>query len=157
MRALLVTLGLSLSLGCANAGGAAATAAINTAIAAGVAASRRADGECFTPCNPGTVCNPKTGYCDPQPCGGKCRPEEDCVKTSWGEQCVPHLELEVRGTAPGVTGAPTSEPPPEGGTPADAGMSDAGAPDAGARPPPPPPRPSDVPTRLPDAPTLERP
>ncbi|MEW6432737.1 MAG: hypothetical protein AB1730_14630 [Myxococcota bacterium] len=155
MRPLLAP-GLSLALGCANASGAVATAAVNTAIAAGVAASRRADGECFTPCNPGTVCNPKTGYCDPQPCGGKCRPEEDCAKTSWGERCVPRLELELRGTAPGAAGTPTSEPPVQA-APSAAGTADAGVPDAGARPPPPPPRPSDVPTRLPDAPALERP
>lgn len=75
--------------GCAAAGGAVATAAINTATAATVSAVRRANGECFTPCNPGTACNPSTGYCDPLPCRGQCRFDEKCEVSPVGDKCVP--------------------------------------------------------------------
>jgi len=56
--ALLVTgcnAGLAYSLG---------NAAVNTGIAAGASAERRAEGECYTPCGEGTRCNPETGYCE---------------------------------------------------------------------------------------------
>lgn len=146
MRALLVTVGLFAALGCASAGGAVASAAVNTAIAAGVSASRRANGECYTPCTPGTKCNEQTGLCEPLPCRGECRPEETCEQTYLGEKCVPHTALEIRGT-PTSTARPTGttwpEPPATG-----AGTPDGGSPSPGAPP-------SDVPTRIPDAPTLE--
>lgn len=82
---------LALSLlalsGCAGA--AVANAAINTATAVTVGAVRRANGECFTPCNPGTSCNPSTGYCDPLPCRGQCRFDEKCEVSPVGDKCVP--------------------------------------------------------------------
>lgn len=146
MRALLVTVGLFAALGCASAGGAVASAAVNTAIAATVSGVRRANGECYTPCTPGTKCNEKTGMCDPLPCRGECRPEETCEQTYLGEKCVLHTDLEIRGT-------PTSTARPTGTTWPEPPATEGGPPDAGA--PAPAPRPSDAPARLPDAPTLE--
>ncbi len=39
-------------------------AALNTAVAVGASAARRAGGDCFTPCTGGRVCTPRTGYCE---------------------------------------------------------------------------------------------
>lgn len=75
---------------CATAGGAdLATAVVNTAVAGSVAAARRANGECYTPCTPGTACNATTGTCDPLPCRGECVMGERCEVTGLGEKCVP--------------------------------------------------------------------
>jgi hypothetical protein len=43
------------------------SAAINTALAAAVAGVSVAHGGCVAVCEPGRVCNPKTGLCDPAP------------------------------------------------------------------------------------------
>lgn len=84
--ALMVMVALS---GCAGAAaGAVANAAVNTAIAATASGVRRANGECFTPCNPGTSCNHGTGLCDPLPCGGRCNFDEKCESTYVGDKCV---------------------------------------------------------------------
>ncbi|MFO0596645.1 MAG: hypothetical protein U0228_15115 [Myxococcaceae bacterium] len=83
--------------GCAAAGGAVANAAINTAVAGGVSAVRRANGDCYTVCNPGTACNRSTGMCDPIPCRGECAPTEKCEVTYVGEKCVPAKDV------PGLT------------------------------------------------------
>ncbi|MEW5738446.1 MAG: hypothetical protein AB1938_05940 [Myxococcota bacterium] len=110
---------LCLTSACASSG--AAGAVVNTAIAVGVAAARRADGECYTPCNPGTKCNEKTGTCDPLPCGGKCRPDEHCEGTALNERCVPNALLELRGVgAASSAGEAASDagvplPPPQPG------------------------------------------
>ncbi|MCC6334455.1 MAG: hypothetical protein IT380_10770 [Myxococcales bacterium] len=114
MRVLGATAALCLATACANSGSAIAGAVVNTAIATGVAAARRADGQCYTPCNPGTKCNEKTGTCDPLPCGGKCRPDEHCEGHYLGERCMPNVALEILGTS--STG---TDPAPAG--PADAG------------------------------------
>jgi len=132
VRVRLVSVGLILGVGCANAGGAVASAAVNTAIAGGVSAARRAQGACYTDCLEGTKCNEQTGMCDPLPCRGKCRAGEHCEPTTVGERCVPDLELELRGTpttGPEATAAPLTPP--------------SLLPDAG---PPAPPRPRDAPT-----------
>ena len=42
-------------------------AAINTALAAMVAGVSVANGGCVAQCEPGRVCNQKTGFCDPAP------------------------------------------------------------------------------------------
>lgn len=76
---------LSLGLGCAGAD----SAIINTAIGAGVAGARRANGECYTPCTPGNTCNPQSGMCEPLPCRGECQLGESCELTPTGEKCVP--------------------------------------------------------------------
>lgn len=68
-------------LGCARSGNALTAVGnplLNAAVGGGVAAYRRSQGECFTPCTPGNQCNQKTGYCEPIPCGGEC-PRASCV------------------------------------------------------------------------------
>jgi hypothetical protein len=40
------------------------SAAINTALAAGVSAAQRSAGGCYAQCVGGTVCNPRTGFCE---------------------------------------------------------------------------------------------
>lgn len=80
---------LSVLSGCAGAAaGAVVNAGVNTAIAATASGVRRANGECFTPCNPGTTCNKSTGMCDAIPCGGKCNFDEKCESTYVGDKCV---------------------------------------------------------------------
>jgi hypothetical protein len=75
--------------GCAGAAaGAVSSAAINTAMAGTVSAVRRANGECFTICNPGSACNKATGMCDPLPCGGQCAFDQKCESTYLGDKCV---------------------------------------------------------------------
>lgn len=73
--------------GCAASAAAVTNAAVSTAIAASVSGARRAQGQCYTPCNPGTFCNEKTGMCDPLPCGGKCDFDQQCMVTATGEEC----------------------------------------------------------------------
>lgn len=75
----------TLILGCA---GAAGTAAVNTAFALGASAVSRASGGCFAACTEGTTCNPKTGYCDAIPCGGRCKSNEHCESSGPVERCV---------------------------------------------------------------------
>lgn len=85
----LALLGMTLLSGCAGAAaGAVASAAINTAMAGTASAVRRANGECFTICNPGSKCNNATGMCDPIPCGGRCNFDQKCESTYLGDQCV---------------------------------------------------------------------
>lgn len=104
-------LAVLLSVGCANSGGAVASAVVNTALGAGVAAARRSNGECYTPCLPGTRCNEATGMCDPIPCRGECRPDEVCEQTPTGERCVlPPVELEIRTVGSPDAGLPRGAP-----------------------------------------------
>lgn len=74
--------------GCAASGGAVTSALINTAIAGTASGVRRAQGECYTPCNPGYTCNKSTGMCEAIPCGGRCGFDQKCEITAVGEQCV---------------------------------------------------------------------
>ena len=81
--------GLLMLTGCVGAaGGTVANAVINTAIAGTVSGVRRANGECYTVCNPGSACNHSTGMCDPLPCGGRCNFDEKCESTYVGDTCV---------------------------------------------------------------------
>ncbi len=104
-----------LDLGCTAAG---ADAVIGTAIAATAAGVRRSNGECYTPCTPGNVCNPQSGMCDPIPCRGECRSGEQCEQNALGDRCVPaavSTALEVRrDTSPG----PVVTSTPDAGVPA---------------------------------------
>ena len=63
-------------------------AAVGVALGAGTAAARRAAGECYTPCVPGTACNPQTGLCDELPCRGQCKPSERCDTSGLFPRCV---------------------------------------------------------------------
>lgn len=74
--------------GCAASGAAVSGALINTAIAGTVSGVRRAQGDCYTPCNPGFTCQKSTGTCEPIPCGGRCAFDQKCELTATGEQCV---------------------------------------------------------------------
>lgn len=62
--------------------------AAEVALGAGAAAARCAAGECFTPCVPGTACNPQTGLCDGLPCRGQCKPTEQCDTSGVFPRCV---------------------------------------------------------------------
>jgi hypothetical protein len=85
--------------GCGS-GGSAVNAAVNTAVAVGAAAYERSEGGCLSNCVPGTHCNEETGYCDPVPCDGRCRPGEICRETVMGEQCERWPETEMPPGAP---------------------------------------------------------
>lgn len=85
-----VSASLLLLCGCAAAGGAVVNAAINTAVAGTVSGVRRANGDCYTVCNPGSSCNRQTGMCDPLPCRGECRFDEHCEVAPVGDKCVPN-------------------------------------------------------------------
>lgn len=76
------------SSGCVTAGAAVTSAVVNTAVGVGASAVRRANGECYTPCNPGSACNKETGMCDPIPCGGRCRFDERCEQDPVADRCV---------------------------------------------------------------------
>jgi hypothetical protein len=90
------------------------SAIINSAIAVGASAERRAQGDCFTPCTYGTSCNPRTGYCEPAACGGKCQAWETCVEAASGvAHCVARTSPgggigSVGGFTPGVGVSPAT-------------------------------------------------
>ena len=86
---------LSLS-GCGAGAGAAAThAVVNTAIAAAASGVRRSQGDCYTPCDNGYVCNRESGLCERLDCPEGCGTDEVCVGRLGSARCVPsHL---VRG------------------------------------------------------------
>ena len=92
------------------------SALANTALALGAAAESRASGGCVAQCVGGTVCNPRTGWCEPlaQVCVGAeadtpaCQQQRPTVSTSRPVQTAPGL-----GTSPlGISPATGSVPPP---------------------------------------------
>ena len=57
---------------------------------AAAGAPLRNDGECYSACNPGTVCNGDSGFCEAMACHGRCRPSEVCVNDgTFTEHCEP--------------------------------------------------------------------
>jgi hypothetical protein len=88
-------------------------AAINSGLALGVSAVQRAGGGCFADCANGTVCNPKTGFCE-----STRRPDYCEEAPGGGTRCVPVdvgliRKGEVGSVAPGVGISPaTGAPPP---------------------------------------------
>lgn len=96
--------------GCAGASGGAVTAAVlNTGIAAATSAHERSKGGCYASCPTGTSCNRATGYCDRDPCDGRCSAGEFCDTSSLIHHCVrgPSPSLEVQpasATAPADAG-----------------------------------------------------
>ncbi len=81
-------MGLLLMLsGCAASGAAVTSALVHTAIAATASGVQRANGGCYSPCNPGHRCNTETGLCDKLPCGGACSFDQRCELTATGEAC----------------------------------------------------------------------
>ena len=76
----------------------AAGAVIMTTLAGGVSAARRANGECYVDCLPGTRCNRQSGLCEALPCRDKCGPNETCDETLTGIRCIPASQLSVQST-----------------------------------------------------------
>ncbi len=112
MRMRIPTIGFAALLAasaCSAASGSVAGALVNTAVAGGVAGARRAGGDCYTVCNPGSTCNPKTGYCDPAPCRGECLQNERCDESTLLPRCVSSWEPAATLTRPTEL---KSSPPP---------------------------------------------
>jgi hypothetical protein len=115
-HAALLLLGLA---GCrSSAPYAMQSAAINTALAATVAGVSVAHGGCVAQCLPGTVCNQKTGFCDPAP-------EFRCVGGNLNSGLCANRPDDLSTAQPGATGP--------GSLPANLGISPA----TGTVPPPP--------------------
>ncbi len=95
-------------------------AAINTGLAAGVSALQRSQGGCYATCVGGTVCNTRTGFCDPAGsivCLGM---ESDPPACAIRSGAMMNTEASVPGGGPpkefpvGVSPA-TGRPPPQPG------------------------------------------
>jgi len=89
-------------------------AATMTAAAIGASAASRAAGGCIAMCTGGTVCNPRTGLCDPAPCGGRCDPSEHCEATFSSSRCVPGvaaIATQADGGSPVTPLAPVMQAP----------------------------------------------
>jgi len=69
---------LGLLSGCGAVTGSISNAALNTGLAAGVAATHKARGGCLSTCTHGLVCDRATGYCEARPCGKGCGPNQYC-------------------------------------------------------------------------------
>src|SRR5438046_9487300 len=63
-------------------------AAVTTAAGLSASVANRAAGGCYAICTAGTVCNPRTGLCDREACGGRCGAGEVCEETFNGSKCV---------------------------------------------------------------------
>ena len=81
------------------------SAAINTALAAGVAAAQRSAGGCYAQCVGGTVCNTRTGFCE--------SPGAVCIGSeAESPACVGHGNAAALGTArPGADVSPSTQLP----------------------------------------------
>lgn len=124
-RLLLVLAVAAGSIGCkSSAPYTIPSAAINTALAAGVSAAQRSAGGCYAQCVAGTICNPRTGFCE-QPaaiCLGQPSDPPSCLARSGATMGT---ATQVPGAA-GVTESPigispatgTVPPPPAGASPA---------------------------------------
>ena len=98
------------------------SAAINTALAAGVSAAQRSAGGCYAQCVGGTVCNPATGFCEkPQVvCVGSEAESAACMSRSWETMGTtnPAPTDAARPLFPvGISPATGSVPPPPGSRP----------------------------------------
>ncbi len=67
-----------------------------TTLAGGFSAARRANGECYVDCLPGTRCNRTNGLCEALPCRDKCQQGETCAETETGVACIPAGGLHVQ-------------------------------------------------------------
>ncbi|GEJ58961.1 hypothetical protein [Anaeromyxobacter diazotrophicus] len=86
---------LLLALGCGStAPYTAASAAINTGLAAGLSAASRAGGGCYSPCNPGYTCNPATGFCE--------QLSPVCVGEAADPRCAPSVPIPIGTKQPGT-------------------------------------------------------
>jgi hypothetical protein len=80
--------GVLFLFGCAASPASLSSAAINTALAEGVAAARRSQGQCFTYCPRGRYCDRQTGLCERIPCDGTCHSDERCLVEGLRHRCV---------------------------------------------------------------------
>jgi hypothetical protein len=98
------------------------SAAINTAIAAGASAAQKSAGGCYAQCVGGTICNPRTGFCDSPGavCVGSGADSPACLN-----RAGPTMGTSATGPAGssptpfpiGVSPATGSVPPPPGARP----------------------------------------
>ena len=70
-------------------------AIINTTVAVGMAAAQKASGGCVATCTNGTVCNPRTGFCERAEPTEVCRPDG-----LGGVVCVPAASADLATTGP---------------------------------------------------------
>jgi hypothetical protein len=108
--------------GCASSAPYTLPAAIlNTTLAAGVAATQKASGGCVATCTNGTICNPRTGFCERVETVDVCTPDP-----AGGVRCIPAgTDLVTTGEAPPPAGVPDNlrvapATPPAPPQPADA-------------------------------------
>jgi hypothetical protein len=81
-------------------------AIINSTVAVGAALRQRAEGGCYAVCAPGTVCNPRTGYCEQATCLN-CQSWEICALSDAVWRCVPAVDAAIPSIA-------QKRPPPTG-------------------------------------------
>jgi hypothetical protein len=99
------------------------SAAINTALAAGVSAAQKSAGGCYAQCVGGTFCNPRTGFCerDGAVCVGTEAETAACASRRAGSTLgasTPGPDGSSGGPFPlGISPATGSVPPPPGSRP----------------------------------------
>jgi predicted small lipoprotein YifL len=98
------------------------SAAVNTAIAAGASAAQKSAGGCYAQCVGGTICNPRTGFCESQ--GAVCVGAE-----AESPACLNRAGPTMGTSAPGPAGS-SAAPLPIGVSPATGSVP----PPPGARP-----------------------
>jgi hypothetical protein len=89
-----------------------------TAAAIGAATGERSAGGCIAICTNGTVCNPRSGLCEQQPCRGRCGEGERCEETFAESKCIPGpatgVVTEAKGTQTRIpVVVPVTNPPDE--------------------------------------------
>jgi hypothetical protein len=113
-------LGTAALSGCKTGTPQTATGAIlMTTLAAGAAATRRAYGECYVDCLPGTRCNRQSGLCEALPCRDRCGADEGCEETVTGLRCIPASQLQVRSTKGTAVQPASGDPAASGATAGD--------------------------------------
>ena len=93
-------------------------AILNSAVAAGASLEQRAGGGCFAVCTNGTVCNPRTGYCETPPAGTACDSGAGTCGAPSGYEVCRRDETGVVRCVPvmGVSRRPDGAPPAGAGT-----------------------------------------
>ncbi|MGA8892692.1 MAG: hypothetical protein WB493_14060 [Anaeromyxobacteraceae bacterium] len=97
-------------------------AAINSALAVGVSAAQRSAGGCYAQCVGGTICNPRTGFCESPAvvCVGA---EADSLACLNRPGATMNTGTQVPGASPalpgplGISPATGTVPPPPGSRP----------------------------------------
>lgn len=79
-----------------------AAAAVATTLAVGAAVINKELGGCYSVCEHGYACNPRTGLCEKVPCGG-CPVDMMCDTDQDPPECVPiqTTSIRIRSSAPG--------------------------------------------------------